>query len=735
MPHTRDGAVQPLVMVSNRLPFQVHRDGKGYRYGRAPGGLVTALDAALAERGGVWIGWPGLERHADDPPLVLPETPGVRYRAVDLTSREVSLYYGGFVNRTLWPLFHYFVARTRIDGATWRAYQRINARFAEAASDAAPSDSLMWVHDYQLMLVPALLRSHSPRRRIAFFLHIPFPAADVLRVLPWSRAVMRGLLGADLVGFQIGEHAEHFLICAERLLGCEVDRTRGLVHWEGRDVAVQSHPVSIDAAQMERLALRAQPPVEGAPLAILGVDRLDYTKGIAERLLALEKLLERHGEWRRRVVFTQIVVPSRERVAEYQELKRSIDEIVGRVNGRFSDRGWAPINYLTRSYPPEELAGMYRAADVALVTPLRDGMNLVAKEYVAAQVDGNGVLVLSELAGAASELPEALIVNPYDIDAMADTIHRALAMPIEERRARMGALRDRVATNDAGLWLSRFLAAAAAAAPRQPGTPAPVELVRRRLEPWLGERLSVALFLDYDGTLTPIAATPAEAVLSEASRRLLEQTVGAPHLDVTIVSGRSLEDLRAMVGVDGLTYVGDHGYRIEGPGLSFRHEAWDRWQSALDSAAAELEALGIEGAMVERKGASVACHVRGVPREQLATAERRAEAVLRRRKLEVMAGKAVLEGRPPLEWDKGQAVLQVLERRHGAQWPARVRALYVGDDVTDEDAFRALRGIGRSILVLAGGTSASGADFTLPSPEEVLQVVRWLAAGLTRPSD
>jgi len=720
----------PLVMVSNRLPFQARRREDGYEFRRSPGGLVTALEAALAERGGGWVGWSGLEQEPGAE-LPVPEGPaGVCYHPVPLTDREVALYYGAFANRTLWPLFHYFVARTRIDEGAWRVYQRVNGRFAEAAAAAAGDEALVWIHDYQLMLVPSLLRRVSRRRRIAFFLHIPFPASDVFRILPWSRALLRGLLGADLVGFQVQDHVEHCLTCAERLLGCEVDRAAGLVQYEGRSVSVQAHPISIDVEQMERLA-RAAPPPPPAPdgrVEILSVDRLDYTKGIAERLLAIERLLDRYDEWHGRVVFTQVVVPSRERVAEYQEMKREIDELVGRVNGRFSDRGWAPIRYLNRSLSPGELAAAYRAADVALVTPLRDGMNLVAKEYVAARIDADGVLVLSEMAGAAVELPEALIVNPYDVDAVADTLHHALAMTEEERRARMSALRDRLRANDVKLWLGRFLAAADAAH-RRPGTLAPAERVRRRLAPWLADRKTVALFLDYDGTLTPIADRPEDARFGEDGRRGLEAARGAPHLDVTIVSGRSLDDVRAMVGVEGLTYVGDHGSHIEGPGLSYHHAAAVRQAARLEQAALALEALGIEGAWVERKVSSVAYHVRGVRDAARAPATRRADAVLRKRGLAILVGKAVIEGRPAGAWDKGQAVLHVLRARHGVDWPARVRALYVGDDVTDEDAFRALRGIGRTILVTAGGTAAGGADLELPGPDDVAQLVRWLAAG------
>jgi trehalose 6-phosphate synthase/phosphatase len=349
-------------------------------------------------------------------------------------------------------------------------------------------------------------------------------------------------------------------------------------------------------------------------------------------------------------------------------------------------------------------------------------------------VDEPGVLVLSEMAGAEAELPEAIVVNPYDVDAVADALHRALEMPPEERRARLAALRHRVKAGDVATWARRFLDAAEAAAHRRASATSPVEAARRRLTRWLVERPMLALFLDYDGTLTPIVGRPEEARLSEEARRVMEQAVRAPDLDTVIVSGRALADVRGLVAVDGLTYVGDHGYEIEGPGVSYRHAPADSFQGALDQAARDLESLSVEGALVERKRATVAYHVRRVSDELRERAAHDAEVIFRRRRLAVMVGKAVVEGRPPVAWDKGQAVLYLLQARHGAEWPSRLRALYLGDDATDEAAFRALRGIGRSILVAPPGGTPTAADLTLPGPDEVLQLVRWLSSGALRAS-
>jgi len=726
----------PLVVVSNRLPFRAQREVGGLSLMRSTGGLVSALEPALERRGGVWIGWPGATREEAEAAggMVLPASGRIRYRAVSLSASEVAQYYGGFANRTLWPLFHYFVGATSIDGATWRVYERVNERFARAAAEECADGALVWVHDYQLLRVPHYLRRLAPRTRIASFLHIPFPAADVFRVLPWSRTLLQGMLAADLVGFHVPSYAEHFLTCAERLLGCDVDRAAGVVRFEGREVSVQAHPIGIDVALIERLAgARRAPPADGRTRAaeILGADRLDYTKGIYERLLAVERLLERHPGYRRRVRFTQVLVPSRERVAEYAELKRQIDETVGRINGHFSEPGWTPVRYLARALPLEELVPLYRAADVALVTPLRDGMNLVAKEYAVAQLENDGVLILSEMAGAAEELQEALVVNPFDIEAVAGALHRALSMSEDERRARMSALRARVRAHDVHAWVDEFLGAADAASARaQRAVASAADVTRRRLAPWLAQRRTLALFLDYDGTLVPLAARPEDARLSDAARQALLQAARMPNVDTVIVSGRALEDLKHIVDVPGLTYVGNHGFEIEGPGLAFRHEQAERSRASLAEAADALAALDVPGALVERKGATVAFHVREVAPAERDRALRTAEGLLRRHRLRVSFGTLVVEGRPPVDWHKGRAVLHVLVHRHGADWPTRVRALYIGDDTTDEDAFRSLRGIGRSIRVASTPpATVTAADFRLPDPDAVVELLRWMASG------
>jgi trehalose 6-phosphate synthase/phosphatase len=389
---------------------------------------------------------------------------------VPLSSVEISRYYEGMSNGVLWPLFHYVLDRLPLRVEYWAEYEAANARFADVIAAHHQPGDLVWVHDYQLMLVPALLRERVPDARIGFFLHIPFPSSEVFAALPAREAVLRGVLGADLVGFHTEAYARHFASAVRRTLGARAgsDGMPLAIEHPGGRTCVQAFPMGVDAAG---LGARAGRPAVDAALArvtptqgealLLGVDRLDYTKGIPRRLLAFEQLLMQHPELRERVRLVQVAVPSREGVKAYQRIRRDVDEMIGRINGNFGTARWVPIHYLYRSLGDAELLALYRAAAVMLVTPVRDGMNLVAKEFVACRADEDGVLVLSEFVGAAAELSDAVQVNPYDIDGSADAYYRALTMPRDERRACMRRMRELVSTNDVHAWSASFLSALA----------------------------------------------------------------------------------------------------------------------------------------------------------------------------------------------------------------------------------------------------------------------------------
>ena len=455
-----------LLIVSNRLPVTVRvTDGRA-AVRRSAGGLATGLRGPHERSGGLWIGWPGTTDGlgADAQADVDRQLAELRTVPLALDAREVSVFYEQISNGVLWPVCHDRVDQLPLTMDGWDVYESANVRYADAvAAHYQPGDTV-WVHDYHLMRVPALLRERIPDARIGFFLHIPFPNPEIYFALPTRRWLVEGLLGADLIGFHTRRFHGHFRAALRRLLSVEAD-PRGVVEWKGRRVQLGVFPMGIDAVDFAQRAGAAEVDVRVAEYRkpkerlLVGIDRLDYTKGIPRRLLAVEELLTRHPEWKERVRLIQVAVPSRDNVGAYRRFRREVESTVGRINGEFATPNWTPIQYIHRSVSNTMLLALYRAADVMLVTPVRDGMNLVAKEFPATRVDEDGVLVLSEFAGAADELTDALIVNPYDIVETAEAIHRALTMEVVERSHRMRALRATVLENDVHRWAGNFLAA------------------------------------------------------------------------------------------------------------------------------------------------------------------------------------------------------------------------------------------------------------------------------------
>jgi trehalose 6-phosphate synthase/phosphatase len=455
-----------VIIVSNRLPVTVRAEQGEHKVVPSSGGLATALRGPHARTKGLWFGWPGdvSRMSADDRASIETQLAQMNTVPVHLTASEVAHYYDGFSNGVLWPLLHYLLDKVRLDAdRDWAIYENVNRRFAErVAAHWRPGD-MIWVHDYQLALVPAMLRELLPEASIGFFLHVPFPSPDVFRILPWDAEILRGILGADVVGFHTATYRRNFLQTAAQVLGVRPDA--GVVQVNGRCVRASVHPIGIDAAEIGRASAAAEVADEVQRLRrgaqgkriFLGVDRLDYTKGIPRRLLAFERFLERNPALRDKVLFVQLSVPSREKVDAYAQLRREVNELVGRINSQYGTATGGPIQLLYRSVPLSQLVALYRAADVMLVTPLRDGMNLVAKEYVASHDDRRGVLVLSEFAGAAAELTDAVLVNPYDLLAMARSMKDALEMTPAEQERRMRRMRARVEAQDVHAWVARFL--------------------------------------------------------------------------------------------------------------------------------------------------------------------------------------------------------------------------------------------------------------------------------------
>lgn len=448
-----------LIVLANREPLR--REGE--RWVPSVGGLTTALLPVLEAQGGVWIAWG--EADADAVPrIAYPEAePRLEVRRLPLSEAEVTGYYYGLANRTLWPVCHYFTEQMDLKRAFYDAYSQVNWRFAGEAAAVYNEGDVVWIHDYHLMLTPGLLRKARPGARIGFFFHIPWPAAEVWRVLPWAQELTEGLLGADLIGFHNDEYVKNFLEAAEELAGAEVHGHE--VHWNGREIRVEAHPIGIDTAHFRALSEREAVRAEAEKIRqdvrsefiLLGVDRLDYTKGVPERLLAFERFLELYPDYRGRTTFFQVSAPSRTRVESYRELKRTVDELAGRINGTYMEGDWVPVRYLYRNHTQEELVSLYLAADAALVTPVRDGMNVVAQEF--AYTTEHGVLILSNLTGADRLLEGAFSVNPFDIEGVARTLGQTLELPQKERDTRLAQLKAKVEALDVHGWAERFLRA------------------------------------------------------------------------------------------------------------------------------------------------------------------------------------------------------------------------------------------------------------------------------------
>ncbi len=475
-----------LVIAANRLPVDRVVDDEGNQeWHTSPGGLVTAMESVMRDREGAWVGWAG---EAGEAPAPFDEK-GMYLRPVPLSAQEIQEYYEGFSNDTLWPIYHDVIVSATFHRQWWFAYRDVNQRFAEAIADVAAQGATVWVHDYQLQLVPQLLRNLRPDVRIGWFNHIPFPPVELFAQLPWRGLLIRGLLGADFLGFQRTADAENFVRCCRRLLGLatkgdtvtfDVDDDDGGGdgrHRGTRVVRASAIPISVDFRGLDELARSPEVRARAAEIRaslddpetlLLGVDRLDYTKGIRHRIKAYGELLEDGSVRPPETTLVQVATPSRERVAAYRNLRSQVEGTVGRINGEYSPIGSAAVHYLHHAYPRAEMAALFQAADVMLVTPLRDGMNLVAKEYVTCRHDLGGALVLSEFAGASHEMRQAFMCNPHDIEGLKQTILRAVHAPEQEKRRRMRGLRKRVATHDVQRWAERYLEALRWAPERPP---------------------------------------------------------------------------------------------------------------------------------------------------------------------------------------------------------------------------------------------------------------------------
>ncbi len=718
--YTMQSPSNRLFIVSYRLPFNILQTEQGPVMRQNAGGLVSAV-LSMAERMGQPDGGAPAKIH-----WVGHAAPALRQLSRSVFENESFVahpvfidevlhrgFYEGFSNNTLWPLFHYFTSHAAFQNEQYEQYREANACFLDTLTELLKPGDRVWIHDFQLMLLPGMLRQQQtqgavPATTIGYFHHIPFPTYEIIKLLPrvWRQELLEGLLGADLVGFHTPDYAAHFRHSVTEVLTLPVLNERIVL--PNRTVTVQDFPISVDFNKFDQSqrepAVRKQKNEYQSLLRhtklIFSVDRLDYTKGIDYRLKGYEEFLNQHPEWHNRVTFVMTVVPSRDQIGHYQELKRDIEETVGRINGQFGTIGWRPIVYSYTSLTFTELLALYTACDVALITPIRDGMNLVCKEFVASRHDGRGVLVLSELAGAARELSDALLINPTDTHEVARAIEQGLTMPDGEQADRMRRMRYQVQNNNVLRWCNDFLKAFDEATQPQPDIE--TDLPQRAFLDSFAEAAQRLLLLDFDGTLAPIVNNPAEARLSEPLRQTLNLLTA--QADIVVISGRNRHFLEQTFAGLPVWLVAEHGAFLKRAGAD-----WERldlsvadWQEPVRSLL-QTYVNRFSGSFIEEKETTLAWHYRMVQDE--AVEQQAVELAITLRNLPVsvplniIQGSKVIEARPA-HHSKGTVATRLAEQK-----PYDF-ILSIGDDTTDEDMFRALPTWAYTLKVGPGSTNA-----------------------------
>jgi trehalose 6-phosphate synthase/phosphatase len=696
------------IIISNRLPVQLQIDNGTIKAIPSVGGLATGMKSVHSEGQSLWIGWSGLteeeipEELESDIDKALAKHGSSK---VKLTEEEVDGFYYGFSNRTIWPLFHYFLEYSEFELSSWNTYREVNQKFADAILKEAEEDDIIWVHDYQLMLVPQMVREKKPDISIGFFLHIPFPSFEIFRTLPWREEVLMGLLGSDLIGFHTYDYERHFLSSIRRILGLEVSFND--IYLEDRIVKVDSFPMGIDYAKFHNAAKqhgdlpkKAQSDLqrrlnthkESTPDAkfLLSIDRLDYSKGIAKRLNAYEYFLNKYPQYKEKVRLIILAVPSRSNVPQYQLLKREIDELVGRINGELATVSWTPIWYFYRSLPFDNLIDLYTSCDIAWLTPIRDGMNLVAKEYVATRTDKTGVLILSEMAGSANEMNESLLINPNNFEQIADTIHKAIQMPEKEQKARNSVLQKRLERYNVEKWANDFMRSLTEQRDKDPTYVAQrlsVDLTNTLIKEYR-EAKHRLLFLDYDGTLAGFHNDPQKASPDRDLYKLLDQMNALPDTDIYLISGRDKETFGKWFLKKKYNMIVEHGVWLSEGGNEFTmlENVKKDW---MEKILPVLESFvdRTPGSFIEEKNYSLAWHYRNTDPDFGQKRASELNTVLRsliaNDDLSVLNGNKVMEIKSS-NVNKGRAAMRIFTRNDYDF------VFAIGDDWTDEFMFQEL---------------------------------------------
>jgi trehalose 6-phosphate synthase/phosphatase len=721
-----------LLVVSNRLPVNVQKRRGEVHFSRSVGGVATGLASFYESYNSLWVGWPGIslsEMRGEKTEVKKRLMSEFSCYPVFLSPNDIDKYYHGFSNKTLWPLCHYFNQYVVHDQSFWQAYKRVNRHFCEAVLEIAQEGDIIWVHDYHLTLLPKLLREKLPEVAIGYFHHIPFPSFELFRLLPWRTEILEGLLGADVIGFHTYDYARHFLSSVHRLLGCEY--SMGQITVGDRVVRVDAFPMGIDYerfsgacgdAEVKKEINKFRKQIQDRRL-ILSIDRLDYTKGIPQRLEAFQTFLEKNPEYREKVIFILVAVPSRSQVEHYRLLKTQVDGLAGKINGEYGTIGWMPIWYLYRLLHFPTLAALYCLADIAVVTPLRDGMNLIAKEYVATKRGGRGVLILSEMAGAAKELGEAIIVNPNNIEEVAEALEKALAMPEGEQEERNKVMQKRIKRYNVVRWSEEFINRLIYTKRLQKELRAKIltSQMQRKLVADYGKGNRRLLLLDYDGTLVPFYGEPEKAKPQEELLKLLRELAENPKNEVVLVSGRYKDNLERWFGKLKVGLVAEHGVWLKDNAWQMIEPLTNEWKEEIQQIF-ELSTDRTPGSFIEEKDYSLVWHYRKADPELSSMRVR--ELIDELVNLTANLNLQVLEGSKVVEIknmgvNKGRAALRWIAKE---DWDF---VLAVGDDWTDEDLFGAVPGTAYSIKV---GLRPSLARFNLETPGAVLSLLKELAA-------
>ncbi|MGJ3236810.1 bifunctional alpha,alpha-trehalose-phosphate synthase (UDP-forming)/trehalose-phosphatase [Marivirga sp.] len=709
------------IIVSNRLPIRIEKEDGKKVYKTSEGGLATGLGSIYKEGNNIWIGWPGISLSHEEEEEVEKELINRNMRPVFLTEHDVEEFYLGFSNQTLWPAFHYFIHHMRFKDEEWEAYYNANRKFADAISKWLEPDDIIWVHDYQLMLVPNMLRKQFPNVTIGFFQHIPFPSYEVFRMIPWRKKLLNGVLGADYIGFHTYDDMRHFLSSCHRLAGYSYERNQILV--KNRLVEADSLPMGIDydkylesaTSQLAKAKEISYRDSLGKQELILSMDRLDYSKGIPGRLQAFDRFLEKYPEYQGRVSLFLIVVPSRDQVASYKALKEKVEFLVGHVNGKYGTINYVPVHFFYRSFPLDDLSAFYRMCKIAMITPKRDGMNLVCKEFIASRENEDGVLILSEMAGASKELSDAILVNPNDENEMVEAIKRALEMPLAEQKRRMKIMQKTVKKYTIFQWVDLFMNNLKDLKDRQQSmaTKRLDEDLKKSITKDFKKAKNPIIFLDYDGTLMPFNENPEDCNPDAELSQILHQL--AVKAKLVVISGRKAATLEEWLDEFNIDLIAEHGIKTKRAGAKWEVNG-DLQDDGWKKEARDILEFYIQrtpGSFLEEKEHTLVWHYRKVEKGlgDLRSSELSSHLkhFMTNKGLDVIEGDHVVEVKPSVI-NKGKAAI---ERLKGEKTDF---VMAFGDDRTDEDTFEALPD---SALTVKVGSGFSYAKFAVENNEEV----------------